>query len=125
MLFVFYVLLAWLKIIVGITIIFLWLWIVRDRGAKGATLIAHAFGALLLWTAPWAAFVWTRVDLYRGKCGLRTGVHDCGIMEFVWSNQPWLRLGLILDILLLIGVFVVIFRSRLSENSNSGALGIR
>ncbi len=125
MLFVFYVLLAWLKIIVGITIIFLWLWVARDRGASGASLIAHATGAFVFWAAPWAAFVWSRADLYRGKCGLRTGVHDCGVMEFVWSNQPWLRLALILDVLLLIGVFVVIFRSRLSDGSNSGALGFR
>jgi len=125
MLIVFYVLLVWLKIVVGTTTVFLWLWIARDRGAAGASMAAHTVCAILVWCAPWAAFIWTRAQLFRGKCGLRTGIHDCGLLEFLWNDLPWLRLGLLLDTLLLIGVFVVIFRSRMSSGSNSGALGLR
>jgi hypothetical protein len=122
---VFYVLLVWLKIITGTTIVFLWLWVARDRGATGAGMGAHTIGALLVWTAPWAIFLWTRSELYRGKCGLRLGIRDCSLIEFLWIDLRWLRLGMMLDMLLLIGVFLVIFRSRMSSGTNTGALGLR
>ena len=94
-------------------------------GVAGGALVAHAVAATILWAAPWAAFLWTRADLYRGKCGLRLGVHDCGLAEFLWAQMQWLRLGMLLDAMLLIGVLAVIFRSRLSTGTNSGALGLR
>ncbi len=125
MLIVFYVLLVWLKIVATTAVVFLWLWIARDRGAAGGALVAHAVAATILWAAPWAAFLWTQADLYRGKCGLRLGVHDCGLAEFLWAQMQWLRLGMLLDAMLLIGVLAVIFRSRLSTGTNSGALGLR
>ncbi len=126
MLIVFYVLLVWLKIVVTSAVVFLWLWIARDRGAAGGVLVVHAVGALIVWAAPWAVFLWTQSDLYRGKCGsLRQGLHDCGMAEFLWDQLQWLRLGMLLDVLLLVGALIVIFRSRLSSGTNSGALGVR
>lgn len=124
MLIVFYVLLAWLKIIIGTSVVMMWLWIARDRGATGAAMGAHSLAALLVWAAPWAVFFWSRAQLYHGKCGLRLGVRDCGLLEFLWLDMRWLRLGMMLDLLLLVGVFLVIFRSRLSSG-NSGAFGLR
>ena len=124
MLIFFYVLLVWLKIIIGTSIVFLWLWIARDRGASGGAMIAHAVAAVICWVAPWAIFVWTRADLFRGKCGLRLGIHDCGLYEFLWDELHWFRLFMLLDLLLLVGVLLVIFRSRLSSDA-SGALGAR
>ena len=118
MLIVFYVLLVWLKIIVGTTVVFLWLWIARDRGATGFAAALNTIGALLLWVAPWVVFVWTQSDLYRGHCGLRQGVHDCGLAEFLWTEMRWVRLGVLLDIVLLVGVLFVIFRSRVSRDSS-------
>ncbi len=124
MLIVFYILLVWLKIISCTTIAFLWLWIARDRGARGLRMAIHIIGALAVWIAPWAVFLWSRVDLYKGKCGLRLGVHDCAMVEFLWNELQWFRLGLLLDVLLLIGVFFVIFRSRVATD-NGAAIGAR
>jgi hypothetical protein len=122
---VFYVILVWLKIVVCTTLVFLWLWVARDRGFTGAKLLLHSLGALAFWAAPWAIFLWTQADLYQGRCGLRQGVHDCGIVEFLMARLRWVRYGLLIDLSLLIGVAFLIWRSRISQGSNSGALGIR
>ncbi len=125
MLIVFYVLLVWLKVIIGTSIVFLWLWVARDRGATGASMTAHTSAALIVWAAPWGIFFWTRAQLYHGRCGLRTGIHDCSLAGYLWDDLRWFRLGFLLDVLLLIGVFLIIFRARLSGGSNTGALGVR
>ena len=122
---VFYVILVWLKIIVFTTLIFLWLWVAKDRGYTGVKLALHSLGTLVLWAAPWAIFLWLQADLYQGRCGLRQGVHECGLAEFLWSRVRWLRYGLLIDVALLFGVFFVIGMSRISRGSNSGALGMR
>ncbi len=122
---VFYVILVWLKIIICTTLVFLWLWVARDRGYTGGKLLAHSFGALALWSAPWAIFFWYQADLYQGRCGLRQGIHDCGLGEFLWARVRWLRYGMLIDVALLFGVAAVIWRARISRGSNSGALGLR
>ena len=122
---VFYVILVWLKIIICTTLIFLWLWVARDRGFTGVKLLAHSLGALALWAAPWAVFLWLQADLYQGRCGLRQGVHACGLVEFLWARVRWLRYGMLIDVALLVGVALVIWRSRISAGTNSGALGTR
>ncbi len=122
---VFYVILVWVKIIVCTSVIFIWLWAARDRGSTGARLFLHTLGALALWIAPWAIFLWSQADLYQGHCGLRQGVHDCGLAEFLWARVRWLRFGMVIDVALLAGVAFVIWRARLSAGTNSGALGLR
>jgi hypothetical protein len=122
---VFYVIMVWLKIIICTTLIFLWLWVVRDRGAQGWKLSAHVLAALAFWVLPWAAFFWLEADLYQGHCGLRQGIRDCGLTEFLWSRVRWLRYEMALDILLFVGVAYFIFRARISNGTNSGALGVR
>jgi hypothetical protein len=125
MLIVFYVLLVWLKIIITTTVVFLWMWIARDRGAAGVTAVLNAIGALIVWAAPWAAFIWSRADLYQGHCGLRQGIRDCSLAQFLWSELRWARLGMLLDVLLVAGVLFVIFRARVSRGENSGVIGAR
>ena len=122
---VFYVILLWLKIIICTTLIFLWLWVARDRGYTGVKLFVHSVCALMLWVMPWAAFLWTQADLYQGRCGLRQGVHDCGLAEYLWQRLRWLRWGMFIDVALLVGVVLVIWRSQISRGSNSGALRTR
>ena len=125
MLIVFYVLLVWLKVIIGTSIVLLWLWVARDRGATGGTMAAHSFAAAIVWATPWAILFWTRAELYHGRCGLRTGIRDCGLFAYLWDDLRWFRMGFLLDLLLLIGVFFIIFRSRPSSGTNTGALGLR
>ena len=122
---VFYVILVWLKIVICTSVIFLWLWVARDRGYAGFKLALHTLGALAFWLAPWAAFLWSQADLYQGHCGLRQGVHDCGLAEFLWARARWLRYGMVIDVALLLGVLVMIWRARISRGTNSGALGLR
>ncbi len=122
---VFYVIMVWSKIIICTSLIFLWLWVARDRGIAGPRLAPHIMGALALWAAPWVIFLWTDAGLYQGHCGLRQGIHDCGLMEFLWGRMRWLRWGLAIDTALLLGVVIVIWRARISRGSNSGALGMR
>ena len=122
---VFYVILLWLKITICTTLMFLWLWLARDRGYTGLKLFAHSLAALAFWIAPWAMFLWSQADLYQGHCGLRQGVHDCSLFEYLWQRLRWLRYGMVIDVALLFGVVLVIWRSRISRGSNSGALGMR
>lgn len=122
---VFYVILVWLKIIICTSIIFLWLWVARDRGYTGRKLFMHELGTLVLWALPWLVFLWFQAELYQGHCGLRQGVHECGLAEFLWARVRWLRYDLVIDVALLIGVLFVIGRSRIAGGSNSGALGMR
>ena len=122
---VFYFILVWLKIIICTSLIFLWLWIARDHGYKGMKLAAHELGTLALWALPWVVFLWYQADLYQGHCGLRQGIHDCGLAEFLWARVRALRYGMIIDVALLVGVLFVIGRARISRGSNSGALGMR
>ena len=96
----FYVILVWLKIIICTSLIFLWLWVARDRGYTGVKLLAHTLGALTLWAAPWIVFFIMQADLYQGRCGLRQGIRDCGVI-FMFA------------------------RARVSRGTNSGALGLR
>jgi hypothetical protein len=121
----FYVILVWLKIIICTSLIFLWLWVALDRGYTGAKLLAHTLGALVLWAAPWLVFFFMQADLYQGRCGLRQGIHDCGIVEFLWARVRWLRYGMLIDVALLAGVLFMFTRARVSRGSNSGALGLR
>ncbi len=125
MLIVFYVLLVWLKVIIGTGIVFFWLWLARDRGVTGVGLVFHAVAAFIVWAAPWLIFLRSRAALYHGKCGLRLGIRDCGLAEYLWTEMQWFRLGLLLDILLLAGVLIIVFRARPSTGTNSGALGLR
>jgi hypothetical protein len=125
MLIVFYVLLVWLKVIIGTGIVFFWLWLARDRGASGVVLVLHAVAAVIVWAAPWLIFLRSRAELYRGKCGLRLGIRDCGLVEYLWGEMQWFRLGLLLDVLLLVGVLFIVFRARPSNGTNSGALSLR
>ena len=118
MLIVFYVILVWLKVILGNSLLLLWLWIARDRGVSGAAARLNYAAALAVWAAPWVLFVWTQADLYQGHCGLRQGVHDCGIMEFLWGRMRWLRYGLLLDISLMIGVITLMAASRISREES-------
>lgn len=122
---VFYVILVWLKIIICTSLIFLWLWVARDRGYAGGKLALHTLGALFLWAMPWAVFLWFQAELYQGRCGLRQGVHPCGLLEYLWGRVRWLRYGMIIDVALLVGVLFVIGRARISQGTNSGALGMR
>ncbi len=98
MLIVFYVILVWLKIIVGNSLLLLWLWIARDRGVSGVAAKWNYIAALLFWAAPWVLFLLTQADLYQGHCGLRQGIHECGLAEFLWGRLRWLRYGLVLGI---------------------------
>lgn len=122
---VFYVILVWLKIVICTSVIFLWLWVARDRGYTGFALALHTLAALAFWLAPWAGFLWSQAQLYQGHCGLRQGIHDCGIVEFLWARVRWLRYGMLIDVALLLGVLVMIWRARISRGTNSGALGLR
>jgi len=121
MLIVFYVLLVWLKVVIGISLVFLWLWLVRDRGYTGTKAVLNYVGALAFWVAPWVVFLWFEADLYQGHCGLRQGVHPCGLGEFLWGRMRWLRLGILLDVSLLIGVFLIMLRARASSGEDSRA----
>ena len=118
MLIVFYVIIVWLKVIVGNSLILLWLWIARDRGVSGAAAKLNYAAILLLWAAPWGLFFLAQADLYQGHCGLRQGVHDCGLWEFLWGRMRWLRFGLLLDACLLIGVVALMVRSTVSHDES-------
>jgi hypothetical protein len=111
MLIVFYVILVWLKIILGNSIVLLWLWIVRDRGMQGAKAWIHYTLALSVWLAPWAFFLVSQSELYQGHCGLRMGIRDCGMLEFLWGRLRWLRYGIALDFALLAGVIYIMARA--------------
>ena len=118
---VYYVILVWLKIIICTSLIFLWLWVARDRGYTGGKLLLHTLGALALWAAPWIVFFIMQAELYQGRCGLRQGVRECGVLEFLWARVRWLRYGMLIDVALLLGVLFVIGRARISRGTNSGA----
>ncbi len=111
MLIVFYVILVWLKIILGNSIVLLWFWIARDRGLQGPSAWINYALALLIWVAPWAFFLMSQAELYQGHCGLRLGIRDCGLLEFLWGRLRWLRWGIALDFALLLGVIYIMWRS--------------
>lgn len=125
MLIVYYVLLVWLKVVLGISVCFLWLWYLRDRGVTGLMALLNYVAILVLWAAPWVLFVWSQSELYQGHCGLRQGIHDCGIGEFLWTRLRGLRLGFVLDLSLLIGAFLIILRSRVSSGEGSRSFGTK
>ena len=118
MLIVFYVILVWLKVIVGNSLVLLWIWYLRDRGYTGARLWLNGSAALLVWLAPWGAFILSQADLYQGHCGLRQGVHECGMLEFLWSRLRWVSYGVLLDVSLLVGVILLMARSRISRDES-------
>ena len=124
MLIVFYVSLVWLKVILGNFLLLLWLWIARDRGVSRAAARLNYAAALLVWAAPWILFLIIQADLYQGHCGLRQGIRDCSLWEFLWGRLRWLRYGLVLDVSLLIGVITLMAASRISREE-SGAVGVR
>ena len=124
MLIVFYVSLVWLKVIIGNFLLLLWLWIARDRGVSGAAARLNYAAALLVWAAPWILFLIIQADLYQGHCGLRQGIRDCSLWEFLWGRMRWLRYGLVLDVSLMIGVLTMMAASRISREE-SGAVGVR
>ena len=124
MLIVFYVSLVWLKVIIGNFLLLLWLWIARDRGVSGAAARLNYAAALLVWAAPWILFLIIQADLYQGHCGLRQGIRDCSLWEFLWGRLRWLRYGLVLDVSLMIGVLTMMAASRISREE-SGAVGVR
>jgi len=115
MLIVFYVSLVWLKVIIGNFLLLLWLWVARDRGVSGAAVWLNYAAALLVWAAPWILFLIIQADLYQGHCGLRQGIRDCSLWEFLWGRLRWLRYGLVLDVSLLIGVITLMVASRISR----------
>ena len=121
MLIVFYVSLVWLKVILGNFLLLLWLWIARDRGVSGAAARLNYAAALLVWAAPWILFLIIQADLYQGHCGLRQGIRDCSLWEFLWGRLRWLRYGLVLDVSLLIGVITLMAASR--EESGAFRVG--
>jgi hypothetical protein len=123
MLIVFYVILVWLKVIVGNSLLLIWLWIARDRGLSGTASKLSYAAALLVWAAPWALFILAQSDLYQGHCGLRLGVHDCSLREFLWDRLRWLRYGLLLDVSLFLGVLALMASSRISRE-DSRAFGL-
>jgi len=118
MLIVFYVSLVWLKVIIGNFLLLLWLWIARDRGVSGAAARLNYAAALLVWAAPWILFLIIQADLYQGHCGLRQGIRDCSLWEFLWGRLRWLRYGLVLDVSLLIGVITLVAASRISREES-------
>ena len=118
MLIVFYVILVWLKVILGNSLLLLWLWIARDRGVSGAAAKLNYAAALLVWAAPWGLFLLIQADLYQGHCGLRQGIRDCSLWEFLWGRLRWLRYGLVLDVSLLIGVITLMVASRISREES-------
>ena len=124
MLIVFYVSLVWLKVILGNFLLLLWLWIARDRGVSGAAVRLNYAAALLVWAAPWILFLIIQADLYQGHCGLRQGIRDCSLWEFLWGRLRWLRYGLVLDVSLMIGVLTLMAASQISRKE-SGAVGVR
>ena len=124
MLIVFYVSLVWLKVIIGNFLLLLWLWIARDRGVTGAAARLNYAAALLVWAAPWILFLIIQADLYQGHCGLRQGIRDCSLWEFLWGRLRWLRYGLVLDVSLMIGVLTLMAASQISRKE-SGAVGVR
>ncbi len=124
MLIVFYVSLVWLKVILGNFLLLLWLWIARDRGVSGAAARLNYAAALLVWAAPWILFLIIQADLYQGHCGLRQGIRDCSLWEFLWGRLRWVRYGLVLDVSLLVGVMTLMAASRISREE-SGAVGVR
>jgi hypothetical protein len=124
MLIVFYASLVWLKVILGNFLLLLWLWIARDRGVSGAAARLNYAAALLVWAAPWILFLIIQADLYQGHCGLRQGIRDCSLWEFLWGRLRWLRYGLVLDVSLMIGVLTMMAASRISREE-SGAVGVR
>jgi hypothetical protein len=118
MLIVFYVVLVWLKIVIGTTMVFLWLWVVRDRDMHGVLAALNYIAALALWLAPWILFLWSESDFYQGHCGLRQGIYTCTLLEFLWTRLRWVRLGFVLDLSLLAGVLFVIFRARVARDDS-------
>ena len=124
MLIVFYVSLVWLKVIIGNFLLLLWLWIARDRGVTGAAARLNYAAALLVWAAPWILFLIIQADLYQGHCGLRQGIRDCSLWEFLWGRLRWLRYGLVLDVSLMIGVLTLMAASRISREE-TGAVEVR
>jgi hypothetical protein len=125
MLIVYYVLLVWLKVVLGISVSFLWLWYLRDRGITGSLALLNYAAIVALWVLPWAFFLWSQAQLYQGHCGLRQGVRDCGVGEFLWMRLRWLRIGFVLDLSLLLGAFLIIFRARAAANEESRSFGAK
>jgi hypothetical protein len=115
MLIVFYMSLVWLKVILGNFLLLLWLWIARDRGVSGAAARLNYAAALLVWAAPWILFLIIQADLHQGHCGLRQGIRDCSVWEFLWGRLRLLRYGLALDVALLVGVITLMAASRISR----------
>ena len=118
MVIVFYVILVWLKVIVGDSLALLWLWVARDRGVSGLRARLNAVAVLLAWAAPWAIFLIIQAYLFQGHCGLRQGVHDCGLAAFLWDRLRWVRAGLLLDICMIAGVFALMAASRVSHDES-------
>jgi hypothetical protein len=116
MLLLLFITLVWLKIVAGDTLIFFWLWLARDRGLKGFASLANHGAVMLFWLLPWLAFLWHEASLYAGHCGLRQGLHACGLVEFLWSELDWVRLGLLLDLTLFAGILVLMTRVRVAKN---------
>jgi hypothetical protein len=116
MLILLYITLVWLKIVAGDTLIFFWLWLARDRGVKGLAAGVNYAGVGVFWLIPWVAFLRHESSLYAGHCGLRQGLHDCGPVEFLWSELDWVRLGLLLDVSLVAGIIILMTQARVARN---------
>ena len=118
MVIVFYVILVWLKVILGNCLALLWLWVARDRGVSGLRARLNYAAVLLAWAAPWAIFLIIQADLYQGHCGLRQGIHDCSLAEFLWGRLRLVRAGLITDICMIVGVFALMAGSQVSHDES-------
>ena len=118
MLILLYITLVWLKIVAGDTLIFLRLWLARDRGVNGLAAAVNYAGVVVFWLTPWVAFLGHELSLYAGHCGLRQGLHACGPIEFLWSELDWVRLGLLLDVSLFAGIIILMTRARVISNSD-------
>ena len=86
---------------------FLWLWVMRDRDLHGPRALLNFAGVALVWVLPWAVFLWHEASLYTGRCGLRQGLHDCGLVEFLLSKVAWVDLGFVLDLSIFAGIVVL------------------
>ena len=82
---------------------------------SGAAVRLNYAAALLVWAAPWILFLIIQADLYQGHCGLRQGIRDCSLWEFLWGRLRLLRYGLALDVALLVGVISLMAASRVSR----------
>jgi hypothetical protein len=118
-----FVILVWLKIVAGTTIVLFWLWLVRDRGWRGGFAALNYGLVFLFWLAPWLFFVSRQASLYRGTCGLRQGMHACGLAEYLWTGLGWARFGFLLDVSLLVGIVFLIARAHVARRSDVDEAG--